>query len=133
LSYGPNLAATIAAKSRGFDDAVLVGAGGSVLEGPTFSIGWVTAGVIITPGLAANILESVTRSAVIEVATDLGYEVVEGSFPPSDMSTADEVFTMSTVREVSAVNRIGATSIAPGPVTEALRQGFRRLVERETT
>jgi branched-chain amino acid aminotransferase len=132
LSYGPNLAATIAAKSRGFDDAVLVGTGGTVLEGPTFSIGWVTDGVIQTPSLDANILESVTRSVAIEVATHLGYRVVEGAFPMSDMEGADEVFMMSTVREVSPVDRIGATRVAPGPVTKALREGFHRLVAKET-
>jgi branched-subunit amino acid aminotransferase/4-amino-4-deoxychorismate lyase len=132
LSYGPNLAATIAAKSRGFDDAVLIGAGGTVLEGPTFSIGWVTDGVIYTPSLDANILESVTRSVAIEVADDLGFDVVEGSFPKSDLSGADEVFMMSTVREVSPVNRIGATNFTPGPVTDALRHGYQGLVATET-
>jgi branched-chain amino acid aminotransferase len=132
LSYGPNLAATIAAKSRGFDDAVLIGSGGTVLEGPTFSIGWVTNGVIYTPSLDANILESVTRSVAIEVAGDLGFDVVEGSFPTSDLSGADEVFMMSTVREVSPVNRIGATSFTPGPFTEALRHGYQSLVATET-
>lgn len=132
LSYGPNLAATIAAKSRGFDDAVLVGAGGTVLEGPTFSIGWVTDGLIHTPSLDANILESVTRSVAIEVAVDLGYRIVEGSFPTSELSNADEVFMMSTVREVSPVDRIGTRRIGPGPVTESLRRGFSDLVARET-
>lgn len=132
LSYGPNLAATISAKSRGFDDAVLVGASGTVLEGPTFSIGWVTNGVVHTPSLDANILESVTRSVTIEVAGELGLRVIEGSFPVADLVGADEVFIMSTVRQVSPVDRVGATSFESGPVTAELRRGFKTLVSKET-
>lgn len=133
LSYGPNLAATIAAKARGFDDAVLVGAGGAVLEGPTFSIGWVSHDVVYTPSLDANILESVTRSVTIEAARDLGIKVIEGSFPKASLLDADEVFVMSTLREVSPVELLHGTRYPHGPVTAALRSRFKEFVEEETT
>ncbi len=111
---------------------MLVGTSGTVLEGPTFSVGWVTNGVVHTPSLDANILESVTRAVTIEVADALGIAVVEGSFPVADLLAADEVFIMSTVREVSPVDRVGDRAIATGPVTEALRSGFQTFVARET-
>jgi len=132
LSYGPNLAATIAARSRGFDDAILVGTGGSVLEGPTFSVGWISNGTLFTPSLESNILESVTRAAALEVAADIGVEVEEGRFPIDDVLEADEVFVLSTVREVSPVVRIDEVEFAVGDITTALRRGFKNLVERET-
>lgn len=133
LSYGPNLAATISARSRGFDDAALIGSSGAVLEGPTFSIGWVKDGVIFTPSLDANILASVTRAAVLEVAEARGIPVREGRFDVSDLLAADEVLSMSTVREVGPVVKVGTVEFAVGPVTTALREGFDLLVRSETT
>ncbi len=132
LSYGPNLAATIEARSRGFDDAALVGDGGVVLEGPTFSLGWVAAGALCTPALDSNILASITREATIEVASDLGVPVREERFVRSDLMAADEVFVMSTVREVLPVIAVAERDLEPGPTTLRLREGFHRLVASET-
>ena len=132
LSYGPNLAATMAARARGFDDAVLVGAAGTVLEGPTFSLAWIRDGTVFTPSLSNTILESVTREAVLEVAADRGVPVQEGSFPATDLLDADEVIVMSTVREVRPVHRIGDRTLSPGGVTQLLRAGFDELVAAET-
>jgi branched-subunit amino acid aminotransferase/4-amino-4-deoxychorismate lyase len=133
LSYGPNLAATMTARSRGFDDAALVGEGGIVLEGPTFSLGWVKDGAVFTPSLDRHILASVTRNAVLEVANGLGLEVTVGSFDVEDLLDADEAFSLSTVREVAPVVRVGDAEFRSGPVTASLLSGFRDLVVRETT
>ena len=132
LSYGPNLAATITARSRGFDDAALVGTGGRVLEGPTFALGWAKDGQIFTPSLDSNILASVTMAAVLEVAEQLGMSVVEGSFVTSDLLDADEVFVLSTIRQVASVVRIASTTFERGPITASLRHGFLELVKAET-
>jgi branched-subunit amino acid aminotransferase/4-amino-4-deoxychorismate lyase len=133
LSYGPNLAATLHARSRGFDDAALVGRGGIVLEGPTFSLGWVTDGVVFTPSLDSHILASVTRNAVLEVAASLDVPVNVGSFQIDELMGADEAFCLSTVREVATVSRVGGVELPSGPVTESLRRGFYELVVAETT
>lgn len=133
LSYGPNLAATIEARERGFDDAALVGDGGVVLEGPTFSIGWISDGAMCTPALDSHILASITREATIEVADGLGVPVREERFLRPDLMTADEVFVMSTVREVLPVTAVDDVEKRPGPITARLREGFHRLVEQETS
>ncbi len=132
LSYGPNLAATIAARRRGYDDAALIGSGGVVLEGPTFSLGWVADGAMCTPGLGSHILASITREATIEVAQGLGIPVREGRFLEQDLLAADEVFVMSTVRQVLPVVAVADTTFAVGPVVTALAAGFRDLVAGET-
>lgn len=131
LSYGPNLAATIEARLRGFDDAALLGSGEVVLEGPTFSLAWVANGAMCTPGLEQHILASITREATIEVANAHDIEVREERFVRRDLVDADEVFIMSTVREILPVVAVGDSSFQPGPVTEALRSGFHKLVASE--
>ncbi len=132
LSYGPNLAATISARTRGFDDAALVGMGDVVLEGPTFSLAWVTNGEVFTPSLDSHILASITREATLEVAQDLDIAVHTGRFSRSELTSADEVFVMSTVKEVTPVTAIGASTFTPGPVTARLASGFSALVKAET-
>ena len=131
LSYGFNLAASAAAQEDGFDDALLVGRDGHVLEGPTFSIGWISDGVLHTPGLTLGILESITRSAVIDVAARIGMDVRQGLYGINEAKRADEVVAMSTVREVRAVGRIDEQAFRPGEGTAALQDGFTALVEEE--
>lgn len=131
LSYGPNLAATIEAKSKGYDDAALLGSGGIVLEGPTFSLGWVTDGVLFTPSLDSQILESITREATLEAADRIGVEVSVGRFSSDALLGSDEVFVMSTVREVMPVTAVGIVDFAPGPVTARLREAFGDLVSED--
>ncbi|MCL1601328.1 MAG: aminotransferase class IV [Actinomycetia bacterium] len=131
LSYGPNLAATIEAKSKGFDDAALLGGGEVVLEGPTFSLAWVKDGMLFTPSLDSQILESITREATLEAADRIGVDTTVGRFQREDLLGADEVFIMSTVREVMPVTAVADVSFEPGPVTSRLRNAFDDLVRSE--
>jgi branched-chain amino acid aminotransferase len=133
LSYGPNLAATIEAKSKGFDDAALIGNGGVVLEGPTFSLGWVQGGVLFTPSLDSHILESITREATLEAADRVGVEVSIGRFHSDALLGSDEVFVMSTVREVMSVTAVADVDFEPGAVTARLADAFGELVRQETS
>lgn len=133
LSYGPNLAATIEAKSKGFDDAALIGSGGVVLEGPTFSLGWVMDGVLFTPSLDSQILESITREATLEAADRVGVEVSVGRFHSDALLGSDEVLVMSTVREVMPVTAVAEVDFEPGAVTATLAHAFGELVREETS
>jgi branched-subunit amino acid aminotransferase/4-amino-4-deoxychorismate lyase len=133
LSYGPNLAATIEAKSKGFDDAALLGSDGGVLEGPTFSLAWVTDGVLYTPSLDSQILESITREATLEVAEQIGVEIAAGRYQKNDLLEADEVFIMSTVREVMPVSEVAGVVFEPGETTMRLKDAFNELVRTEAS
>jgi len=131
LSYGFNLVASLVAKKAGFDDALLIGRRGHVLEGPTFSVGWVSDGTFHTPAIEIGILESITRRAVIDAANDIGMTVREGIYSVEAVADADEVVAMSTVREVLPVTRIDAQTYHPGTATIALKAAFGTLVDRE--
>jgi branched-subunit amino acid aminotransferase/4-amino-4-deoxychorismate lyase len=102
-----------------------------VLEGPTFSIGWISRGVFHTPSLEIGILESITRSAVIEVAARVGMTVNEGLYEIDDVMDADEIFAMSTVREVLSIVQVDDRGFPAGPGTKLLQEGFTELVDEE--
>lgn len=131
LSYGPNLAASLAARRTGADDALLISRDGSVLEGPTYSIAWITDARLETPGIELGILASITRSVALEVAPSCGLEVHGGSFPLERMLAADEVVALSTLKEVMPVSRVGDRHFAVGQRSIELAAGFHDVVRRE--
>lgn len=133
LSYGPNLSATLEATAAGFDDALLVGRDDVVLEGPTYSVAWVTDGRVETPGLDLGILASITRDVAIEAMDAVGVEVVETRAPLDRLLAASEVFVMSTMREIVSVGAIGGASFDAGPVTASVQTAVQQRVAAETS
>lgn len=133
LSYAPNMSAWRAARAEGFSDALLISRDGYVLEGPTFCIGWVVGGSIETPSLDLGILASITRMVALQEAHGLGLNVAEGRFTLDRVLAADEVFAMSTLKEVKPVDRVGSTTFPIGPVTNKLAAAYATRVKSETT
>lgn len=128
ISYAPNLSASRRARAEGFDDALLTAVDGRVLEGPTFCVAWVVGEAIETPSLDLGILDSITRRVVLDLATDLSIEVVEGSWALDRLEEATEVMALSTIREVQVVSQVGGLRFDPGRVTERLAVAFAELV-----
>ncbi|NNC79331.1 MAG: hypothetical protein HKN94_04175, partial [Acidimicrobiales bacterium] len=137
LSYANNFAAIRQARMAGFDDAVLIGRSGRVLEGPTFTVGWVVdedgRDIYETPAMTTGILDSITRTAVLEAAADAGLEVREVEVPIERLDDASEFFALSTLREVVAVTAVGDRTFAEGPATLRLRSALQELMNRELT
>lgn len=131
LSYAPHMAALLRAAAAGGDDALLLGVDQTVLELTTSSVAWVIDGTVETPSLDLGILRSVTRGAMIEVAGALDIAVAEGMYPSSRIRGANEVFVMSTTREIAPATAVNGHQFVPGPVTAALQAGLGELVMRE--
>lgn len=129
ISYAPNLSASRNAQRHGFGDALLLTTEGAMLEGPTFSVGWVVDGRLETPSLDLGILSSITRDVVLGLSRDLGIEVVEGIWPLERLDQASEVMALSTVREVQGVTAVGERGFEVGPITQRLAGRFEELIE----
>jgi branched-subunit amino acid aminotransferase/4-amino-4-deoxychorismate lyase len=87
--------------------------------------------MLFTPSLDSQILESITREATLEAADRIGVETTVGRFHRDDLLGADEVFIMSTVREVMPVTAVSDVSFESGPVTLRLMNAFDDLVRDE--
>jgi branched-chain amino acid aminotransferase len=84
---------------------------------------------VLTPPLAAGILEGVTRGVVLALARAAAVPVEERPLTAADLEGADELFITSTVREILPVTRLGERAVAdgrPGPLTHALHRKFRK-------
>lgn len=131
LSYAPNMASIDMARRAGFDDALLVSTAGEVLEGPTYTVAWMSEGRLETPSLELGILASITREVLLECAERLGIAVKQGHFPLERMLQADEAVALSTVKEVTPVGRVGEQEIPVGPMSEKLAGVFQEIVAEE--
>ena len=132
-SYAVNMAAEAEAKRRGADDAVFLGAGDVVLEGPVTNVWWRLEGVLYTPALELGILAGVTRATLVVEAAAAGYKVREGVFPLEHLASAAEAFTSSSIREVMPVVELDGRPLgegAPGPAARELQRALRQAAAR---
>lgn len=129
LGYTLNVAALRHARSRGFDDALLISSDGALLEATSANVFVVEAGSIFTPSLDAGILPGITRALILADASSAGFTIEERRLSTSDLWTGDEVFLTSSVRELVPVVRIDEHTVgegSPGPITRALHRRLRR-------
>jgi branched-chain amino acid aminotransferase len=118
------LAKTETAKA-GYDEAILLDESGNVCEGSGENIFVIRGGEIATPGHTASILDGVSRKSVIEIASDLGYDVVERDIARSELYLADEMFVCGTAAELVPVREVDDHEIGPrGEITELIQAKF---------
>ncbi|MDX1805804.1 MAG: D-amino-acid transaminase [Paenisporosarcina sp.] len=129
-----NLLANVLAKQQaikhGCDEAIMH-RGSTVSEGSSSNVYIVERNVIYTHPINNLILNGITRIAVLQMARDNGFRVVEEAFTVNEMLDADEVFVTSTAIEICPVIRIDQTLIGtgqPGLVTRALQQAFEHRI-----
>lgn len=129
-NYVNSTLAKTLAKRAGFDEAIMLDPQGYVAECTGENLFLVREGVIYTPP-RATILEGITRAAIITLAEDLGYQVVEEPVARDQLYIADEVFVCGTAAEVVPVRQIDFRTIGggqAGPVTRAVQELFHNTV-----
>jgi branched-chain amino acid aminotransferase len=115
----------------GFEETIMLDPQGYVAECSGENLFLVRKEEILTPPPGA-ILEGITRDTVIQLADDLGYKVSEQMISRDALYVADEVFVTGTAAEVIGLREIDFRKIGEGrtgPVTRALQQAYRALVE----
>jgi branched-chain amino acid aminotransferase len=93
-------------------------------------------GAALTPPLDAGLLPGITREFLFEVGADAGIAVREAVLRDADLFGADEAFLTSTTREVVPIVQVDDQTIgggAPGPITRALLEGYRRKAQALTS
>ncbi|KAH7689788.1 Branched-chain amino acid aminotransferase II protein [Dioscorea alata] len=107
-NYAPVLKAQMQAKSKGFSDVLFLDAVNNkyLEEASSCNIFIVKGNVISTPATNGTILPGITRKSIIEIASDLGYQVEERLVPVEELSDADEVFCTGTAVVVAPVASI---------------------------
>ena len=92
-------------------------------------------GAALTPPIDAGLLPGITREFLFEVGAEAGVPVREAVLKDADLLGADESFLTSTTREVVPIVQVDDRKIgtgAPGPITRALLEGYRRKAQALT-
>jgi len=126
-TYLGSILAKVEAVKGGYDEAILLNQEGLIAEGSGENIFVVDRGALVTPPTSVGALAGITRNAVIAIARDLGYEVLERDLVRTDLYLADEVFFTGTAAEITPIREVDDRAIGighRGPVTKELQEAF---------
>ena len=113
-SYAENVVALARAHEQGASEAVFGNTAGSLCEGTGSNVFYVVDGELRTPTLASGCLAGISRELLLE-----WMDVVQVDEPFEVLGRAEEIFLVSTTRDVQAVHACDGRALpAPGPVTE---------------
>ena len=123
--YLNSVLAKIESLKSGYDEGILLDDKGNVCEGTGENVFVIRDGVIVTPGQTSSILDGINRKSAIQIARDLGYEVIERDVARAELALADEVFLTGTAAEIVPLREIDDIEIGPpGPITRQVQQTF---------
>jgi branched-chain amino acid aminotransferase len=84
-------------------------------------------GVIHTP-TPDCFLNGITRQTVMRLANEKGYELIERTIMPDELSSFSECFITGTAAEVTPVKEIAGILYKPGDISEDLVTSYEALV-----
>jgi branched-chain amino acid aminotransferase len=103
--YVNSILATTEAKSRGYDEALLLDQNDFVAEAPGANIFIEKSGKLYTPSLG-NILPGITRETVMQLCKSLDIECIEKQITVRDLKQADSAFMCGTAAEIIGMKSI---------------------------
>jgi len=129
LNLLANVLARIEAQKKGASEAILVGDDGAITEGASsafFAIDGKEKAIITRP-LGNEILPSITRAMVMQVARNAGLSVIEKALTPAQAAECDELFIAVTTKDIVPVVRFDGIEISGGTIgsiTKRLMEEF---------
>jgi branched-chain amino acid aminotransferase len=115
------------AELNGFDEALVLTAGGHVNEASAANLFVVRDGVAITPPVSDDLLEGVTRKAIMEILANEGVPTETRSIDRSELYVADEALLCGTGVQVSPVIEVDHRPVgsgAIGPIGRLVRDRY---------
>lgn len=114
--YPNNARCVMEARSRGFDNALVLDMLGNVAEAGTSNLFLVKDGVVRTPADNGSFLNGITRQRTITLLREAGVTVEETTLKVADFMDADEIFSTGNNSKVVPINRIEDRVMQPGPM-----------------
>ena len=105
------------AQLNGYDEAIVLTLDGHASEGSAENLFMVRDGLLVTPPVTDDILEGITRTALMEIArNEMGLDVVERQIDRTELYVADEVLLCGTGAQVSPVISIDHRAVGAGRI-----------------
>lgn len=129
-----NLLGSVMAKQKAAEQnayEAILHRSGTVTEGSSSNLFMMKGGKLHTHPLDNFILGGITRIVALEIAEQIGVDVVERPFTLEELFEADEVFVTSTTSEIMPIVSIDGKKVSdgsPGPITQRLQEQFESLI-----
>jgi branched-chain amino acid aminotransferase len=132
-NYQNGRLATLQAKADGYDTPLLLNSRGELAEGTGATFFMVRRGRLVTPPVTSDILESITRTTLIEdIAPEvLGMEVDVREIDRTEVYVADEAFLCGSGYEITpivSVDKFPLGTEKVGPITQRVTQAYMDIV-----
>jgi branched-chain amino acid aminotransferase len=132
-NYQNGRLATLQAKADGYDSPILLNQRGKVAEGTGATFFMVRKGKLVTPPVTSDILESITRTTLMEEVCPnvLGLSVTEREIDRTELYVADEAFFCGSGYEITpivSVDRFQLGEGGVGPITQRVMTAYMNLV-----
>lgn len=132
-NYQNGRLAGLQAKADGYDAPIFLNQHGRVAEGSGATFFMVRKGQIVTPPVTSDILESITRSTLIEKLSPevLGMPVVEREIARTELYVADEAFFCGSGYEITPITSVDRFPLGDGHVgaiTQKLSTAYMNIV-----
>ncbi len=126
-NYNMGCIAKSEATDKGFTDVLINDFEGNLAECSGANLFLVIDGAIHTP-TADRFLNGITRQTVMQLAQDMGINVIERRIKPEELDNAQEVFVTGSAAEVTPIGRIDERHYDVGPITKKLMDAYSALV-----
>ena len=132
-NYQNGRLAGLQAKADGYDSPIFLNRHGTVAEGTGATFFMVRKGKLVTPPVTSDILESITRSTLVEklCPEGLGMQVVEREIARTELYVAEEAFFCGSGYEITpilSVDRFPLGDGKIGQVTQRLLNAYLSVV-----
>ncbi len=119
------------AKSKGYDEALLLNQEGTIAEGAGQNIFLVKDHVLYTNEEDSSILMGITRDTILELAKEKRIDIKIGRVSLGQLFQADEAFFTGTASEVTPICEVDKREIGhgkPGPITKDLQKSYLDII-----
>ncbi|MDR7316652.1 branched-chain amino acid transaminase [Brevibacillus nitrificans] len=120
-----------AATADGYDEAIMLSSDGQVSEASSANLFIVRNGVLVTTPITSDILEGITRRAIMRLADDLGLSYEVRQIDRTELYICDEMFLAGTGAQIAAITSVDRRPVGTGmigPITVQLQEAYDRAV-----
>ncbi len=106
-NYQPYLMAALYAKKQRWNEALVLNSHNNICDATIANVFIIKDRVIYTPALTEGCIAGVMRNLLLQLLTELGYVVKEGTITAEDLQHADEMFLSNSVQGMRWVQQCG--------------------------
>ena len=120
--------ALLEAKSKGAELPILKNKDGFISESSGACVFIVKKGVVITPSLDCDILESITRDTVIKILLENNYKIEERLITEEEFNESDEIFLCGSAAEITPINVLDKADFKVGDLTKFIFHEYQQAI-----